>query len=145
MGLTNTLEEEVGFGAASWARILEQGLAFDELVEMKTSIERGAQGGSGGDQLLPTERAAGRAAVPPSSELSDGEGVAAQGGWYPCGSWDVQQQLKPHHGSIIVGTLAVRSGRGILSRTAWPCALRDSSSGSNSSSCNKSRRKQMCG
>ena len=38
-----------------------------------------------------------------------------------------------------MGTLAMRSGGGILSRTAWPCALRDSSS---SSSC-KSRGKQM--
>ena len=27
----------------------------------------------------------------------------------------------------IVGTLPVRSGRGILSRVAWRCALRDSS------------------
>ena len=71
--------EEVGFGEASWARILEQGLALDELVEMKTSIERGAQGESGGDQSPPIEGAPGRAAVPPSSELSDGEeGVAAR-------------------------------------------------------------------
>ena len=70
-------EEEVGSGEASWARILEQGLALDELVEMKTSIERRAQGESSGDQSPPTEGAAGRAAVPPSSELSDGEGVAA--------------------------------------------------------------------
>jgi len=33
-GLTNTLEEtrELGPGAASWARILEQGLALDELA-----------------------------------------------------------------------------------------------------------------
>ena len=67
-GLTNTLEEEVGSGAASWARILEQGLALDELVEMKTSIEHGAQGAFGGDQSPPTNRAAGRAVVPPSSE-----------------------------------------------------------------------------
>ena len=59
------------------ARILEQGLPVEELVEMKTSIERGAQGESGGDQSPPTEGAARRAAVPPSSELSDGEGVAA--------------------------------------------------------------------
>ena len=70
-------EEEVGSGEASWARILEQGLALDELVEMKTSIERRAQGESSGDQSPPTEGAAGRAAVP-SSELSEGEGVAAR-------------------------------------------------------------------
>ena len=44
---------------------------------MKTSIELEAQGESGGDQSPPTAGAAGRAAVPPSSELSDGEGVAA--------------------------------------------------------------------
>ena len=68
----------VGSGAASLARILEQGLALDELVEMKTSIERGVQGESGGDQSQPTEGAAGRVAVPPSSELSVGEGVAAR-------------------------------------------------------------------
>ena len=70
--------EEVGSGAASRARILEQGLALDELVEMKTSIERGAQGESGGDHSPSTEGAAGRDAVPLSSELSDGEGVAAR-------------------------------------------------------------------
>ena len=52
---------------------MEQGLALDELVEMKTSIERGAQGESGGVQSPPTEGAAGRAAVPPSSDLSDGK------------------------------------------------------------------------
>ena len=69
----------MGSGAASWAGILEQGLALEELVEMKTSIERGAQGESGGDQSPPTEGATGRAAVPPSSGLSDGEeGVAAR-------------------------------------------------------------------
>ena len=56
---------------------MEQGLALDELVEMKTSIERGAQGESGGDQSPPSEGAVGTVAVPPSSELSDGEGVAA--------------------------------------------------------------------
>ena len=61
------------------ARILEQGLALDELVEMmKTSIEHGVQGESGGDQSQPTEGAAGRVAVPPSSEFSVGEGVAAR-------------------------------------------------------------------
>ena len=49
------------------------------LFEMKTSIERGAPGESGGDLSPPTEGAAGRAAAPPSTELSDGEGVAARG------------------------------------------------------------------
>ena len=49
------------------------------MVEMKTSIERGAQGEPGGDQSPPAEGAAGRAAAPPSSELSDGEeGVTAR-------------------------------------------------------------------
>ena len=45
-GLTNTLEDaKVGSGAASRARILEQGLALEELVEMKASIRaRGARG-----------------------------------------------------------------------------------------------------
>ena len=46
---------------------------------MKTSIIQGeAQGESGGHQSPPTAGAAWRAAVPPSSELSDGEGVAAR-------------------------------------------------------------------
>ena len=94
---------------------MEQGLVLDELVEMKASIERGAQGESGGDQSPLTEGATGRAAVSPSSEISDGEGVAARReGGIP--RWEVQQQLKPRDGSIIVGTLTVRSGRGILSR-----------------------------
>ena len=57
---------------------MEQSLALHELIEIKTSIEPEAQGGPGGDQLPPTAGAAGRAAVPPSSELSDGEGVAAR-------------------------------------------------------------------
>ena len=57
---------------------MEQGLALIELVEIKTTIEREAQGASGGDQSPPTAGAAGRAAVPPSSDLSDGEGVAAR-------------------------------------------------------------------
>ena len=60
------------------ARILEQGLTLDELVEMKTSIEHEAQGESGGDQSPPIAGTEGRAAVPPSSELSNGEGVAAR-------------------------------------------------------------------
>ena len=57
---------------------MEQGLALDELVEMKTSIEHEAEGESGGDQSPPTAGAAGRAFVPPSSELSDGDGVDAR-------------------------------------------------------------------
>ena len=59
---------------------MEQGLALDEQVEMKPSIEREAQAESGGDQSPPTAGAAEKAAVPPSSssELSDGEGVAAR-------------------------------------------------------------------
>ena len=72
------MTRRVGSGAASWARILEQGLALEEMVEMKTSIERGTQEESGGDQSPPTEGAAGWGAVPPSSEVSDGEGVAAR-------------------------------------------------------------------
>ena len=57
---------------------MEQGLPLDELVEMKISIERTAQGESGGDQPPPTEGAAGSSAVPSSSELSNGEGVDAR-------------------------------------------------------------------
>ena len=45
---------------------------------MKTSIERGVQGESDGGPSQPTEGAAGRVAVPPSSELSVGEGVASR-------------------------------------------------------------------
>ena len=57
---------------------MEQRLALNELVEMKTSIERGAQGESGGDQSPPTTDAAGRAAVP-TLDFSDGkEGVPAR-------------------------------------------------------------------
>ena len=55
---------------------MEQGLALDQLIEIKTRLEGEAQGESGGDQSPSTAGAAGRAAVPPSSELSDGEGVA---------------------------------------------------------------------
>ena len=43
---------------------MEQGLALDEQVEMKPSIEREAQAESGGDQSPPTAGAAVRAAVP---------------------------------------------------------------------------------
>ena len=45
----NSRGRKVGSDAASWAKILEQGLALDELVGMKTSLEREAQGESGGD------------------------------------------------------------------------------------------------
>ena len=55
---------------------MEQGLSLDKLVEIKTSVERGAQRDSGGDQSPPTKGAAGRADVPPSSEISDGQGEA---------------------------------------------------------------------
>ena len=44
---------------------------------MKTSLEREAQGESSGEQPQPTAGAGGRNAVPPSSDLSDGKGVAA--------------------------------------------------------------------
>ena len=44
--------------------ILEQGLALDELVGTKNSIEREAQGESGGEQSPPAAGAAGRDAVP---------------------------------------------------------------------------------
>ena len=57
---------------------MEQGLALDQLIEIKTRLEGEAQGESGGDQSPSTAGAAGRAAVPPSSELSDGEGAAAR-------------------------------------------------------------------
>ena len=57
---------------------MEQGLALDELVGRQTSLEREAQGESGGDRSPPTAGAVGRAAVPPSSELSHGEGVATR-------------------------------------------------------------------
>ena len=58
--------------------MLEEGHVLDELVEIKTSIEREAQGESDGDQSPPTAGAAVRAAVPPSSEPSDGEGVSVR-------------------------------------------------------------------
>ena len=54
----------VGSVAASWARILEQGLALDELFGMKTSIEGEARGESGGHQSPPTAGAAWRDAIP---------------------------------------------------------------------------------
>ena len=56
---------------------MEQGLALGDLVETKTSIERGAQGEPLGDRSATTEGAAGTAAVSPSSDHSDGEGLAA--------------------------------------------------------------------
>ena len=70
---------KAGSGAAQWVMtILEQGLALDELVGTKAILEREAQWESGGDQSPPTAGAAERDAVPPLSELSDGEGVAAR-------------------------------------------------------------------
>ena len=68
---------KVGSGATSWERILENGLALNELVEMKTSIEGEAPRESGAYQSPPTVGLAEKAAVPPSSEVSGGEGVAA--------------------------------------------------------------------
>ena len=50
----------------------------DLLVEMKTIIERETQGEPDGDQSKPTDGAARTAAVLPSSELYDGEGVVAR-------------------------------------------------------------------
>ena len=93
--LTRTLREKrVGSGGASWASIFEQGRALDELIEMKTSIEREAQGESGGGKSPPTASTAEKAAVPPSSELSSREGIAARReGGIPAEA--VQQQLKP--------------------------------------------------
>ena len=69
---------EVGPSTALWARILEQGLALEELFEMNTSMRARGARVSGGELSPPTEGAAGRAAVPPSSDFSDGEGVAAR-------------------------------------------------------------------
>ena len=88
---------------------------------MKTNIiEGGAQGQSGGHQSPPIAGAAWRTDVSPSSELSDGRGVAARReGNILAEAGKVQPQLKPRDRSaIIVGTLAVRSGWGVLSRTA---------------------------
>ena len=72
-GATKTLEK-VGTDGASWAMISEQGLALKELLGMKTSHEREAQGESGGQQSQPTVGAARRDAVPPSSEFSNDDG-----------------------------------------------------------------------
>ena len=44
----------------------------------RRAFEHGPQGESGEEQTPPTEGAAGRAAVPTSSELSDGAGVAVR-------------------------------------------------------------------
>ena len=57
---------------------MEQGLALDEVLRLKTSLEREAQGESGGEHPQPTAGAAGTAAMPPSLEFSDDEGVAAR-------------------------------------------------------------------
>ena len=45
-------------------------------LRLRLAVERGAQVELGGEQSPPAEGAAGRAAVLPSSELSDGECVA---------------------------------------------------------------------
>ena len=108
-----------GSGAASWARILEQGLALDELVEMKTSMEVEAQGESGGHQSPSNAGAAWRGAVPHHRRNSPM--VEA---WLNAGR------------VIFLGKLGG-------SRTAWPCALRDGNGSISSSSCStRSRRKQ---
>ena len=65
--LTNTLrkrKKNSSSDAASWAMMLEQGLALDELLGMKVSLERGVQTESGGKQSLPTAGAAERDAAP---------------------------------------------------------------------------------
>ena len=66
-------------GRGYWSRAFPS----NDLVEMKTSTERGAQGESGGDQSPPTEGAAGRDAVPPSSELYDEDVAARREGGIP--------------------------------------------------------------
>ena len=76
-GLTNTLEDAKNRLRCSFKGwILDQGHTLEELVDITTGIRARAQGESGGEQSPPTESAAGRAAVPPSSEPSDGEGLA---------------------------------------------------------------------
>ena len=83
---------------------------------MKTSIIQGeAQGESGGHQSPPAAGAVWRAAVPPSSELSDGEGVAARReGGIPAEAGKYTSSSSPAIGiKSIVGTLAVRSEWGI--------------------------------
>ena len=110
---------EVSPGAASWARILEQGLALEELVEMNTSIRaRGTRGVRWG--TIATHRRCCREGCCTTivGTFRWRRRSCTQGGWYPCGGWEAQQQLKPRDGSSIVGTLAVRSGRGFLSRTS---------------------------
>ena len=87
----------------------------------KIRPEREAQGESGGHQTPPTGRCSMEGCyATPSSEISDGGGVAARReGSIPVEAGKVQPQLKPRDRSaIIVGTLAVRSGWGVLSRTA---------------------------
>ena len=79
--------------------ILEQGLALDELVRMKT---RKGQGESGGKRPQPPVGAAGRDDVPPSSEFSDGDGREQGGGTCSRGSLNVQQQLKSYGGTMEV-------------------------------------------
>ena len=148
----------VGSGAASWARILEQGLALDELVEMKTSIEGEAQGESGGHQSPPTAGAAWRGAVPHHRRNSPmveawlhtgrviflGKLGGSRTAW-SCALRDSRSgywEGVARRGRVHSVTAAADGG----SRTAWPCALRDSSSRINSSSCScstGSRRKQM--
>ena len=58
--------ENVGTDAAWGAMILEQGLALDGPLGIKTNPEREAQGESGGKQPQPTAGAALRGIGPPS-------------------------------------------------------------------------------
>ena len=57
---------------------MEQGLALEELVEIDASIRARGTKGVRWEQWPPTEGAAGRADVPPSSERFDGEGIVAR-------------------------------------------------------------------
>ena len=89
-------ERNIGFDAASWATILEQGPALGQLLGMKTSLEREAQGESRGEQPPPTASAAGRAAVPSSPEVSDGEGEdARREGDVPAGAGKFSNSQSP--------------------------------------------------
>ena len=89
---------------------MKQGLALEELVEMKTSIRREAQGESGWQQSPTTAGATWTADLQPSSELSDGGGVAARReGVIPEEADKYTRSLKPRDESPIVGALSVRS------------------------------------
>ena len=61
------------------AMILELGLGLDKLLRMKPSHESEVQGESGGKQPHSIAGAAGRYAVVPSSERSDGDNGSREG------------------------------------------------------------------